>query len=55
VGRKYLLQWSSNLAAWNTLKTFANPVASTNFWCVAPLSDTSAAGVPGRFYRLLAQ
>ena len=55
VGRKYLLQWSSNLAGWNNLKTFANPVASTNFWCVAPLSDTSAPGVPGRFYRLLAQ
>ena len=55
VGRNYLLQWSSNLTAWNSLKTFVNPVASTNFWCVAPLSDTSAPGVPGRFYRLLAQ
>jgi hypothetical protein len=55
VGRKYLLQWSANLATWNDLKTFINPVASTNFWCVAPLNDTSAPGVPGRFYRLLAQ
>ena len=55
VGRKYMLQWSSDLAAWTNLKTFANPVASSNFWCIAPLSDTSAPGVPGRFYRLLAQ
>ncbi len=55
VGRKYMVQWSSNLTAWNDLQTFVNPVASTNFWCVAPLSDTLAPSAPGRYYRLLAQ
>jgi hypothetical protein len=50
-----MIQWSSNLAAWNDLKTFVNPVASTNFWCITPLSDTSAPAASGRFYRLLAQ
>ncbi len=55
VGRRYEVQWSADLTAWTSLKTLVNPVASTNFWCVASWSDTSAAGVPARFYRLLAR
>ena len=55
VGRRYTLQCTSNLVAWTDLLTFTNSNAGTDFFCVAPLSDSSAPGAPRRFYRLLAQ
>jgi hypothetical protein len=55
VGRKYRLQWSSDFAAWSNLLAFTNSNNSSNFFCLTPLTDSTAPGTPRRFYRLLAQ
>ncbi len=55
VGRKYAFQCSSNFSSWTNLLVYTNSNDSTNFSCVTPLSDSSLAGSPRRFYRLLAR
>jgi hypothetical protein len=55
VGRRYKLQWTSNLVSWTDLLAYTNSNAGTDFFCVTPLSDSSLGGSPRRFYRLLAQ
>ena len=55
VGRKYKLQWSSDFAAWSNVLAFTNSNNSSNFFCLTPLTDSTAPGAPRRFYRLLAQ
>jgi hypothetical protein len=52
VGRKYQVQWSSNLTTWNVLNTFTNSNNSTNFSTNSVVRDAVAGG---RFYRVLAQ
>ena len=54
-GRQYMLQGTSDFVTWNKILSFTNPNTSTNFWCVAPMSDTSSPRAQARFYRLLAQ
>jgi hypothetical protein len=52
VGRKYQVQWSSNLTSWNVLNTFTNSNNSTNFYTNSVVQDALAGG---RFYRVLAK
>jgi hypothetical protein len=51
-GRKYQVQWSSNLVNWTVLTSFTNSNNSTNFYLSQVLQDTVSTR---RFYRLLAQ
>jgi hypothetical protein len=55
VGRKYIFQCAPNFVAWTNVLTYTNSNGGSNFFCVTPLSDSSRAGSPGWFYRLLAQ
>lgn len=55
VGRKYQLQWSSDLLAWSNALAFTNSNNSSNFFCVTPLTNSPDSGSPRRFYRLLAR
>jgi hypothetical protein len=52
VGRKYQVQWSSNLTSWNVLNTFTNSNNSTNCYTNSIVRDALAGG---RFYRVLAK
>ncbi len=53
VGRKYQLQWSSNLLNWNPLLTFTNSNSPLTFYYTnAPFNDS--AGSFRKFYRLQA-
>jgi hypothetical protein len=55
VGRKYVLQCSSEFTAWSNVLAFTNSNNSSNFFCLTPLADSTATGAPRRFYRLLAR
>jgi hypothetical protein len=43
IGRKYTLQWSSNLIDWNTFLTLSNSSGTMSF--------TNSSGGTARFYR----
>jgi len=54
VGRKYQIQWSSNLISWSALLAYTNSNNSANFFVTTPFSN-SVSGSAQRFYRILAQ
>ena len=53
VGRKYQLQWSSNLVNWSALLNFTNANSPTTFYTNGTVSD--ATGAAKKFYRLVTQ
>lgn len=53
-GRRYQVQWSSNLASWSPLLNFTNPNTPPGFFTNAPFTD-SAITNSSKYYRVLAQ